>query len=460
MSNYALSDHFALDHFVGHSRAQMSYRQARRRPVFLLLQFASVWLLVSACTLAQAQQSAASNFSELDAATDWPWWRGPERNGLADARTPPIRFGVSENVIWKTPVPGRGHSSPVVVGQQVFLTTADEARQTQSVLAFDLATGAPQWQTLVSTGGFPAQNHPKNTEASSTAASDGKSLFTTFFHHKKIQLSKLSLEGQLVWQKDVGPFDPKTYEYGYAPSPLLYKNSVIVVSEYDGTSSMTAFDVDSGAELWRTPRPKNITFSSPVIANVAGREQLLLSGSQLVCAYDPANGRPLWQVEGTTAATCGTMVWTGDLVFASGGYPKAETIAVRADGSGQVVWRNNQKCYEQSMIVVDGYLYGLTDRGVLYCWNAQTGAEQWRERLSGPVSASPIFAGGHIYWANEAGTVYVFRPNPEKCELVAENRLGNEAFASPAPIGDQLLMRVAVKDNQSRQEFLFLLGKQ
>ncbi len=425
-----------------------------------------LWLSCAAVTLlslgvlppaVRAVEEAVAE--EESAGMAWPWWRGPSRNGWAAADcSVPVRFGVEEHVQWRTPVPGRGHGSPIVVAGKVFLASADETQQTQQVLAYDLATGELLWQQRLSQGGFPERNHPKNTEASSTIACDGQRLFVTFFHHQQIQLTSLDLNGQTLWSRRVGPFDPKKYEYGYAPSPVLYQQSVIVSTEYDGPSALTAFDGADGRELWKTTRPSNISFSTPAVAEVAGRWQLLISGANQVCSYDPASGRPLWEVEGTTAATCGTIVWDGDLVFASGGYPKAETIAVMADGSGRVVWRNNQKCYEQSMIVVEGHLYALTDKGVLYCWRCRDGQEMWRTRLSGPVSASPIYVGGHIYWANEAGTIYVFRPNPQRFELVAENRLGDEAFASPAVVGQRLLLRVAHDTEGQRQEYLYCIG--
>ncbi|MEM8732754.1 MAG: PQQ-binding-like beta-propeller repeat protein [Planctomycetota bacterium] len=423
------------------ARASIFCRSSGRLAFFLMLSFCPLPI--------SAQESNAG---------DWPRWRGPTGNGIGSDENLPVRFGPSENVLWKTPVAGRGHSSPIVVGDQVILATADEARQTHSVVAFDLNSGAERWTRQLSQGGFPARNHPKNTEASSTVASDGSLLFTTFFHHRKVVLSALTLRGEVAWEREVSPFNPKRYEYGYAPSPLLFKDLVIVAAEHDGPSFLVAYQRETGKEVWRTKRSPNITFSSPVIAKVAGKDQLLISGSGLVTSYAPATGKMLWQVPGTTSATCGTMVWDGNLVFASGGYPKAETIAVVADGSRRIAWKNAKKCYEQSMIVVDGYLYGLTDRGVLYCWRGRDGKEMWRQRLSGPVSASPVYAGGHVYWANEAGTVYVFRPNPQKFELVAENRLGDEAFASPAITGGKILLRVAEGGGRSRREFLVCIG--
>lgn len=397
----------------------------------------------------------ALKVSDKLTSTDWPWWRGPTRDGQAGKTSLPTTFSDSEHVLWKAPIPGRGHSSPIVVGKRVFLTSADEQAERQMILAYDLETGKQLWKLPINTGGFPANNHAKNTEASPTIASDGERLYATFFHHKHIELIAVHLDGSEAWQKNAGPFDPKMFEYGYAPSPVLYGDSVIVAAEYDGKSFIVAFDRQHGQEKWREARPSSISFSSPVVANVAGRDQLLISGQEKVCSYDPNTGKLLWQVKGTTNATCGTAIWNDEVVFVSGGYPKAETIAVKADGSGAVVWKNNQKCYEQSMILIDGCIYALTDKGVMYCWRASDGKELWLKRLAGPVSASPIYAGGYLYWANEDGTYYVLKPNPSKFELIAENRLGSEAFASPAVSGNRLLLRAAEGRGEQRQETLY-----
>lgn len=417
----------------------------------------AVLMLISAATsVAQEREKGIADFPKLSAERDWPWWRGPSRNGIASKTPVPTKLSETDNVVWKTPVPGRGHSSPTVVGDRVFLTTADEKQQIHSVLAFDRATGKPLWKTDVSTGGFPAHNHKKNTEATATVASDGERLFATFFHHETVQATALDFSGKILWQKTAGPFNPKRYEYGYAPSPLIYRGTVIVAGEYDGDSFLTALDRVTGKQVWKTDRPRNITFSSPVVTHVAGKDQLLLSGAEQVAAYNPNSGKQLWTTSGTTAATCGTMVWDGDIVFASGGYPKPETLAVKADGSGKVLWKNDKKCYEQSMLAHDGYVYGLTDNGVIYCWNGQTGEQAWVQRLRGPVSASPVLAGGHIYWANELGTLYVFKPNPKKFELVEENQIGSDSFPSPAICGGQIFLRVGhTGDNGKRQEMLY-----
>ncbi|MBX3437312.1 MAG: PQQ-binding-like beta-propeller repeat protein [Planctomycetaceae bacterium] len=392
-------------------------------------------------------------------AGDWPWWRGPNFNGVAEVdKQPPIEWSARENVIWKTPVPGRGHSSPTIVGNRIFLATADEDRQQQGVVAFDRETGEQVWVTEISSGGFP-KTHPKNTHATCTIACDGERLFVVFHHHAKLTLAALSVDGKKLWARDIGSYDPRQYEYGYAPSPLLYGSTVIVAADYEKGGYLAAHDVTTGDVVWKTDRPKLLSFSSPVVAHVAGRDQLLISGCERIAAYDPATGNELWHVPGTTMATCGTMVWDGDLVFASGGYPDSETICVKADGSAKIVWQNDQKCYEQSMLAHDGYLYALTDKGVAYCWRAADGQEMWRERLAGPVSASPVLAGDTIYQSIEKGTTFVFKANPEKFELLARNQLGTEAFATPSICDGRIYTRVAQGSGANRKEFLYCLGE-
>lgn len=417
---------------------------------------AFVWILL--VTNAPAQDRAIEDFPKLSAKTDWPWWRGPYRNGVASEGTVPTKLSESENLNWKVPVPGRGHSSPIVVGERVFLTTADEQKKVHSVLAFDRATGKSLWQVDVNKGAFPAKNHKKNTEASPTLACDGERLFAAFYHHDKVEAVALDLNGKEIWKQAVCPFRPRTFEYGYAPSPLLYGETVIIAAEYDGNSFLTALNRKDGERAWKSARPNMITFSSPVITHVSGKDQLLLSGADQVSSYNPKNGKKLWATPGTTLATCGTMVWDGDTVFASGGYPKPETLAINAD-VGKVLWRNNQKCYEQSMLAHDGYLYALTDNGVMFCWRGTDGKEMWKERLTGPVSASPVLAGGNIYWANELGTLYVFKATPDRFDLVAQNQIGNDSFASPAICGGQVFLRVAQSSGGGRQEFLYCFAE-
>jgi len=401
----------------------------------------------------------STTFADKLTKDDWPWWRGPNSNGTAIAgQKPPLRWSERENIRWRTPVPGRGHSSPTIVGDLIFLTSADEANQIQGVFAFNRETGKEAWRAKISEGGFP-ETHPKNTHATPSVACNGDQLFAVFHHHDALELVSLDLKGKKLWSKKAGAYTPQVYKYGYAPSPLLYHNSVIVAADYDGKSYIKAFTQANGKALWSVPRPGKLSFSSPIIAELAGKDQLLLSGNDLVASYDPKSGKRNWATPGTTMATCGTLVWSPDnnLVFASGGYPKPETVCVKADGSG-VVWKNRQKCYEQSMLAVDGYLYAVTDQGVAYCWKADDGQQMWVERLRGPVSASPVFAGGHIYAANERGAMYVFKADPNQFQSVAQNQLGDEAFATAAFCHDEIYIRVAHNINGRRQEYLYCIS--
>lgn len=386
----------------------------------------------------------------LAADGDWPNWRGPTFDNHAPAGSSvPTEFSETKNVIWKAAVEGRGHSSPIVVGNRVILTAADERRQVQTVIAFELETGRPAWTTELQKDGFAKKIHPKNTHASPTPAWDGERLLVSFHNGGMVKLTALSITGEKLWQTDAGAYQD-SYNYGYAASPLLHGKNVIVVGECERSGFLAAFDRASGKEVWRVARAGTTSYSSPIVAKAGGRELVVISGDDKLTAYDPADGRTVWEVPGITKATCGTVVWDGDLIFASGGYPNKETLAVNAK-TGQPVWRNGDKSYEQSMLAHDGHLYALNDAGIAICWRASDGEELWKERLGGPVSASPLLVGDTIYASNERGQFFVFKANPAKFELLAKTQLGDSSFASPAVSGDRLFIRT--------EDSLFCIGE-
>lgn len=389
---------------------------------------------------------------------DWPGWRGPKRNGVTTSSPPPASWSETENVFWKAPVPGRGHASPVVVEDVVLLSTAEESEERQLLVAFDRASGEELWRTVMHEGGFPDARdvHHKATDANGTVACDGERAYIAHLNADKIIASAVDLQGEVVWQTELGAFNSK---FGYAPSPVLHGPYVIFAADNWGGGYLAAVHRVTGEIAWRKKRSMTSTYSSPVVARVAGRDQLLISGDDQIASYDPSTGEPLWSCRGASEATCGTLVWNDEAVFASGGHPGQQTLAVRADGSGQILWSNRVKVYEPSLLVVGDELYGTSDKGIVYCWDSQTGDERWKRRVGGSFSASPVFCEGLIYAQKASGEMILFRATPESYQEVASNRLGDESLASPALCGGRLYLRVASWDGDNRREHLYCLGE-
>jgi outer membrane protein assembly factor BamB len=387
---------------------------------------------------------------------DWLQWRGPNGNGVAHATAkPPLTWSETENVKWKAYIPGRGLSSPIVAGDLVIVTTANE--EGKFVLAYGRADGAIRWKERVHEAGQPEPLHRKNSAATPTPTSDGRRVYVSFHHSDRVYLTAYSLKGERIWQRDAGPYTCD-YRYGYAPSPTLHDGKIIVSAEFLAEGFLAAFATDDGREIWRTPRRVKTSYSSPIVASIGGLEQILLSGAAKVSAYDPSSGGILWQADGSPNATCGTMVWSEDTVFASGGFPQQETLAVRIGEKPTVLWKNNDKSYEQSLLYHEDHLYAFNDGGIALCWNAKTGEEKWKVRLGGPVSASPTLAGGRIYAMNERGITHVFEPNPMQFTKLAENSLGDEGFATPVFVGSEVFLRTATTEGE-RKEWLYCLAE-
>lgn len=391
------------------------------------------------------------------APADWPWWRGPTRNGVApEGQTPPLKWSATENVLWKTPIPGRGHGSPIIVGDQVFLAAADLERNVQSLLCLDRHSGKVLWETDIHKGGLIKAGNAKASLASSTPACDGTRVFINFLNNNAIFTTALDRSGKQLWQTKVTDY---VLHQGFGSSPAVYESQVLVSADNKGKGLLVGLDRATGEVVWKRERPKMPNYASPILLNVAGKEQLLFTGCDLVTSLEPLTGKLLWEIPGSTTECVTSIVTDGKLVFTSGGYPKNHVSAVAGDGSGKVVWENKSRVYVPSMLVYRGHLYGVQDAGVAVCWKCDTGEEVWKGRVEGTFSASPVLVGDLVFATNEAGRTSIFKASPEKFELVAENQLGDNVLSTPALCGNCIYMRVAHQKGGQRQEMLYCLGR-
>jgi outer membrane protein assembly factor BamB len=389
--------------------------------------------------------------------TDWPNWRGPNHNGIAHpGQKPPIHFSATKNVLWKAKVPGRGHGTPIVVGNKVTLMTADQKKQVQSVIAYNRSTGQQSWKTDVHSGGFMRHNK-KASQANGSLSCDGDRIFFNFPNGDGAWTTALGLDdGKIIWQTRITDY---VVHQGYGSTPFVYKHLLIVAADNKKAGAIAALDRTNGRVIWKNDRPRKPNYPSPVVFNIGGRDQLVLTGCDLVTSLDPLTGKKFWEFEGATTECVATTVTDGQRIFTSGGYPKNHISAVEADGSGKVTWQNNIRVYVPSMIAKDGFLYAVTDAGIAICWNSATGEQMWKGRLGGTFSASPTLVGKNIYAVNETGAFFVFKASPKVFEIVVRNQLGNAVFASPVICDSRIYQRIAFRNGGRRQEMLFCLGE-
>jgi outer membrane protein assembly factor BamB len=393
-----------------------------------------------------------------DETKDWPRWRGPTQDGIAaPGQKPPLRWSEKENIVWRSPIPGRGHGSPIVLGQRIFLAAAEPDREVQSVLCFDRATGRQLWQREVHQGNFETKGNAKASHASATCAADGERLFISFLNGGAIHTTALSLTGDILWQTKVSDY---VNHQGFGASPLIYGPLVIIAADNKGGGAIAALDGTSGKEVWRLERPAKPNYASPILLRLADQDQVLFSGCDVVTSLHPLTGAKLWETDGSTTECVTSIVSDGKRVFTSGGYPRNHVQAVLADGSGRTAWENGARVYVPSMIATGGHLYAILDAGVAMCWKSDTGDELWKGRVGGTFSSSLVLVGKHLYATDESGRTVIFEANPSEFKLVAENQLGSECFATPAICGNQIFHRYAQQTGGKRQEFLTCIGQE
>lgn len=391
------------------------------------------------------------------APNDWPWWRGPQGNGIAASdQQAPTTWSATKNIVWKANVPGRGHSSPTVIGDQVIVTTAEEDKEIQAVISYDRATGKQRWRTDVHRGGLDKKGNKKTSQASGSAAFDGTRIIVNFLNQGAIYTTALDPAGKQIWQTKVSDF--ATHQ-GFGSSPTLFGPYAYIATDSRASGVVAALDRATGKIAWSQSRPDKPSYASVSILNVAGKQQAIIQGCDLVTSYDPLTGNKLWEIEGSTTECVTSVVTDGELVFVSGGYPRNHTQAIKADGSGKTAWENGARVYVPSMLVSKGFLYASLDAGVAMCWKSSTGEEMWKSRLGGTFSASLVQVGDILYATNESGAVFLFKANPQEFQLIGQNQLGDEVYATPSICGGRIYHRVVEIKGEQRQEVLYCIGE-
>ena len=371
-------------------------------------------------------------------AEDWPCWRGPRGDGSSLEPNVPTDWSgpAGRNVRWKTPLPGVGHASPIISGDRIFLVACREDAQQRVLLCLDRTNGRILWERTVVQSPLE-KKHRLNSFASSTPATDGKLVYCTFLDGKEMLVAAYDFEGQQRWLVRPGEF---ASVHGYCSSPVLFEELVIVNGDHDGDAYLAALDRATGKTVWKTPREnKTRSYCAPIIRQIDGRRQMILSGSKCVASYDPRDGARHWIIDGPTEQFVASLVYNGELLFMTAGFPEFHIQAIRPDGRGNVTdthvaWRTTKGCaYVPSPIVGGGgkYFLVVSDTGTASCFVAATGERLWMERIGPHYSASLVEAGGLVHFLSDRGVTKIVRPGPQ-FDLVAENELGEDCYASPA----------------------------
>lgn len=408
--------------------------------------------------------------ASLLAAEDWPQWRGPH-NGVAPATKAPMKWSASENIAWKTPIDGAGHSSPVIVGNRIFLTAAVEGAVIEGhgpvkhtrknepylhpdsvagnrshelrVLALDAKTGKVLWSKTAYEGKMFDDRHRKNTYASSTPVSDGKHLFV---HFGSEGIYCYDLDGKLAWKTSLGPMP--NWGLGPGTSPVLFEDTVIIQGDNDGgeTSFIAALAKKDGKVVWKSKRNNWTTWATPLLVQHAGAWQLITSSREATVSYDPKTGKELWTGPGVEGNACPSPVAAKGLVIVSSGYPVKRVIALRLDPAAaeRVAWKLEKgTAYVPSPVIYGEYLYLMTDKGILSCVEIETGKvlyEAGRPPVAAQFEASLIAMDGKILQTSVDGDTFVVQAGPEH-KVLGTNSIGEAVWASLAVSGDALFLR-------------------
>ena len=377
-------------------------------------------------------------------AEDWPQFRGPTGQGHSAERDLPLEWSESRNIVWKAPVPGRGWSSPVVVGGRIWMTSAVAERDGTSLRA--LAYGTDTGRELVNVELFrlrdPKLLNLKNSHASPTPIVDGDRVYV---HYGAEGTAAITTSGEIVWKTRV----PFMNQHGGGGSPVLYEDLLIFNCDGWDAAFVIALDARTGKARWKTNRrsPADQAYTTPLIIRVGDRDQVVSVGAYRAAAYDPRSGREIWRVSYRDGfSNVPRPVYGDGLVYIATGFQQPSLIAVRADGTGDVtrthtVWTQQRAApLTPSPLLADGVLYTVSDIGIVAALDATTGVPLWMQRLGGNYSASPVYADGRIYFQSEEGLTTVIAPGKE-FRVLARNRLDGETLASLAVSGGSIFIR-------------------
>jgi outer membrane protein assembly factor BamB len=372
----------------------------------------------------------------------WPRFRGPTGQGNSSAKGLPITWGPTENIVWRTKLPGSGNSSPVIWNDRIFLTSAGEKGAERSLHCLRLSDGKLLWTRTVPDHEVEPNVRDKNGFASATPVTDGERVVAFFGAGG---LACYDFEGCELWHYPLPAFNTT---WGTGASPIIYGDTVILVQDQNKAESLfIALDKTTGKLRWQKPRDKAMGWSTPLVVHVGDHDELIYPGGQTVRGYDPKTGEELWMLKGTTVEVIPGIIVGPDMIYSASGR-QGPTIGLRPGGKGNVTdshlaWRTPRGGpHVPSPVLYQGKLYTVNDTGIATCLNAEDGKSIWQARISAKFSASPLEAEGLLYCASEEGIVYVLRAG-DKFEIVAENDMGAPILASPAALGNRLYIRTA-----------------
>ncbi len=439
-------------------------------------QLITTFIILSTFLIIQHQNlQAQTNYNN-----QWPQFRGPWGIGYVENAKTPTNWDVEsgEHIKWKTAIPGLGHSCPIVWDNYLFVTTAvntatseslkvglygdiDEANDSVvhefKVYCLDKNSGKIIWERVAYKGIPKSKRHTKASQANCTPATDGKYLVV---HFGSEGLYCYDLNGNLIWKKDMGILAPGPYtdpgvEWGYASSPVIYNDRIIVQCDIPKTPYITALDLATGREIWKTSRGDEVsTWCTPAIYSKDGKTQVITNGFNHICGYDFDTGKEIWKLSNGGDAPAPAPVVANDLIYLNSAHGKFSPIfAVKPDAKGDItlaadstknqyiVWSVKRGgAYMQTPLIYNGYLYNLQVNGQLMCFDAMTGELKYKDSLKEAFTASGIAAEGKLYFSSENGNIFVVQAGSE-FKLLAKNELQDVCMATPAISGNTIYFR-------------------